>query len=128
MRRTLQKVNSGILSTTQYVQYNTLTWSDGVPIVLLLTIAMPKSPNQKSPQLSRTADIANDDVFLNLEEMHTKMLIKVVNPVRPIQTINTIKMAEPKRLPTWPSLSSTVNCALVSDVCELVHRDLQGNS
>ena len=69
---------------------------------------MPKSPNQKSPQLSRIAATPNVTQFLNLDIKHIKMPTKVFNPVKPIQTSRTIKMAVPKRLPTSPSPSSTV--------------------
>ena len=59
--------------------------------------------------------------------MHTSILIKVASPVNPIYTSNTIKMAEPMRLPTLPSSSSTVIHESVLDVYKISYCNLHGN-
>ncbi|KAI4926617.1 hypothetical protein J4E85_006911 [Alternaria conjuncta] len=56
-------------------------------------MAMPKSPNQKSPQLSRTIATPNVAQFLNLDIKHIKMPTKVFNPVKPIHTNGSTEKA-----------------------------------
>ena len=64
---------------------------------------------------------------MNKQEMHARILIKVASPVKPIYASNTIKIAEPMRLPTLPSSSSTVIHESVLDVYKISYCNLHGN-
>lgn len=56
----------------------------GVPIEFLLTTAIPKSPSQKSAQLSDTAEIANQVDSLNIVHTPPRKQIRVINPDNPM--------------------------------------------
>jgi hypothetical protein len=100
-------VNKGILSTTQNVKYNAVTCLEGFPIGFLLTVAMPKSPNQNSAQLNNTADTANGIDLLNNENTLSIRLIKVASPVNPIHASRTMNAIDLRIFPILPSSSQT---------------------